>query len=44
MYGGASNDHQKDMQQTFHAYEKEFGDIWGLTAQNDFLSIFTKNR
>ena len=32
----------KKLRQTRHSYEQEFGDLWGLPAENDFPSIFPK--
>ena len=43
MYAGTINDPEKDMLQTHHSYEQEFGDLWGLPAQNDFPTIFPKH-
>ena len=33
----------KKIRQMRHGYEQEFGDLWGLPAQNDFPLIFTKH-
>ena len=43
MYAGMSNDPEEATRQTRHGYEQEFGDLWGLPAQNDFSSIFLKH-
>ena len=43
MYAGTFNDLEKATLKTRHIYEQEFGDLWGLPAQNDFPSIFPKH-
>ena len=43
MYAGTFNDTEKSTWQTRHGYEQEFGDLWGLPAQNDFPLIFPKH-
>ena len=41
MYGGTFNDPKNYMRQTHHGYEQYFGDIRGLSAQNNFPLILT---
>ena len=43
MYAGMFNDPEKNTWQTRHGNEQEFGDLWGLPAQNDFPSILPKH-
>ena len=43
MYTGTFNDPEKATRQMRHSYEQEFGDLWGLPAQNDFPLIFPKH-
>ena len=43
MYAGTFNDTEKDMWQTRHSHEQEFGDLWGLLEQNDFPLILPKH-
>ena len=43
MYAVKFNNPEEATWQTRHSYEEEFGYLWGLSAQNDFPSIFPKN-
>ena len=42
MYAGTFNDPEKATLKTRHCNEQEFGDLWGLPAQNDFPLILPK--
>ena len=44
MYGGTFNDPKKTTWQKRHGYEQEFGDTWGLPAQNNFPLVLPKHR
>ena len=42
MYVGTFNDTENFSKQKCHNNEQEFGNLWGLPAQNDFPSFFPK--
>ena len=43
MHEGTFNDPEIATWQIRHSYEKKFGHLWGLPAQNDFPSILPKH-